>query len=507
MLPSTTWLVAGDLASRAVSDMSSFAADFHAFLQAMNEQAPPVDGSLRTRVRDHLGVDPGSLPVIGEEVAIYNRVNLQLALDAWAQGEGRAIEPIGFGAPNRWMGVELGDLLGRSNPTGRGIDIAPVNYTEAELPDGARLRCVEGAVLLITDGVQRFVGLIARAQQRSAGPPPFILQIAAVDQDAVSGLLSELRRLRHELNVYRGRVVAVMRGDRHNLFDGQLNLAYVESTLRERDDVILAAGVLERIERHTIEFSRHIDRLRALGRGVRRGLLLYGPPGTGKTHTVSYLASALAGRTTFIITGASFGMLPPICRLARELAPSMVVLEDVDLVALERTMPGQGANPLLFELMNEMDGVGSDTDIIFLLTTNRADLLEPALAARPGRVDLAIEIARPDPLCRRRLIELYGHELSLSTAVKDSLVDRTEGVSAAFIKELLRRSALLAVTHDDAETTVVSDTYVDAALEELLLASDELTRALLGARHDGDDPGRPDIATALRRGRGRPSGA
>jgi hypothetical protein len=486
-----------------VTDTSGFAADFQAFLQTMNDQAPPVDGSLRVRVRDHLGVDPESLPVIGEEVATYNRVNLQLALDAWAQGDGRAIEPIGFGVANRWMGVELGDLLARTNSTGRGIDMGPVNYIEAELPDGGRLRCIEGAVLLISDSTQRFVGLIARAQQRSNSPPPFVLQIAAVDQDAVSGLLSELRRLRHELNVYRGRVLAVMRGERHNLFDGQLNLAYVESTVRERDDVILAAGVLETIERHTVEFSRHIDRLRALGRGVRRGLLLYGPPGTGKTHTVSYLASALEGRTTFIITGASFGVLPPICRLARELAPSMVVLEDVDLVALERTMPGQGTNPLLFELMNEMDGVGSDADIIFLLTTNRADLLEPALAARPGRVDLAIEIARPDPPCRRRLIELYGHQLSLTAAAKESLVDRTDGVSAAFIKELLRRCALLAVTQSNAEITVVSDACVDAALEELLHASDGLTRALLGARgDDGDSPGKADIATALRRGLG-----
>ena len=384
----------------------------------MNEQAPPVDGSLRTRVRDHLGVDPGSLPVIGEEVAIYNRVNLQLALDAWAQGEDRAIEPIGFGASNRWMGVELGDLLGRTNPTGRGIDIAPANYTEAELPDGARLRCVEGAVLLITDGAQRFVGLIARAQQRSAGPPPFILQIAAVDQDAVSGLLSELRRLRHELNVYRGRVVAVMRGDRHNLFDGQLNLAYVESTVRERDDVILAAGVLERIERHTIEFSRHIDRLRALGRGVRRGLLLYGPPGTGKTHTVSYLASALEGRTTFIITGASFGMLPPICRLARELAPSMVVLEGVDLVALERSMPGQGANPLLFELMNEMDGVGSDADIIFFVDHEPCRSTRAGACGAPGpsrsrdrdRTTGSALSTPTDRVVRPRAVAVYGGE-------------------------------------------------------------------------------------------------
>ena len=106
------------------------------------------------------------------------------------------------------------------------------------------------------------------------------------------------------------------------------------------------------------------------------------------------------------------------------------------------------------------------------------------------------------------MIELYGHELSLSTAAKESLVDRTEGVSAAFIKELLRRSALLAVTQGDAATTVVSDAYVDAALEELLQTSDGLTRALLGAcQDDGDAPGRRDVASLLMRGFGPSSGA
>jgi ATP-dependent 26S proteasome regulatory subunit len=131
-----------------------------------------------------------------------------------------------------------------------------------------------------------------------------------------------------------------------------------------------------------------------------------------------------------------------------------------------------------------MDGVGSDADIIFLLTTNRADLLEPALATRPGRVDLAVEIPLPDPSCRRRLLQLYGREFSLPTATIDRMVERTEGVSASFIKELLRRAALLAVTQQDSDTDAVTDSCVDDALDELLHASDDLTRALLGARRN-----------------------
>ena len=74
----------------------------------------------------------------------------------------------------------------------------------------------------------------------------------------------------------------------------------------------------------------------------------------------------------------------------------MMVVEDVDLIAEDRGMhPGQ--HPLLFQLLNEMDGLAEDADVVFVLTTNRADLLEPALAARPGRVDQAVELQLPGP--------------------------------------------------------------------------------------------------------------
>ena len=92
-----------------------------------------------------------------------------------------------------------------------------------------------------------------------------------------------------------------------------------------------------------------------------------------------------------------------MAELARDLQPAVVVLEDVDLVAEDRSF-GPGGSPVLFELLDAMDGAAPDADLLFLLTTNRADLLEPALAARPGRVDVAVEIDLPDAAARRRLL-------------------------------------------------------------------------------------------------------
>src|SRR3546814_14903593 len=106
-----------------------------------------------------------------------------------------------------------------------------------------------------------------------------------------------------------------------------------------------------------------------------------------------YLCGQMPDRTTVLLSGIGAGALGQAMAIARSLQPSMVVLEDVDLVAMERTMPGHGTNPLLFQLLNEMDGLAEDADIVFVLTTNRVDLIEPALAARPGRVAQAVYIS------------------------------------------------------------------------------------------------------------------
>src|ERR1700754_4064928 len=125
-----------------------------------------------------------------------------------------------------------------------------------------------------------------------------------------------------------------------------------------------------------------------------------------------------------------------------------LVLEDVDLVAEDRSM-GPRSSPVLFDLLDAMDGAAGDADLLFLLTTNRADLLEPPLAARPGRVDVAVEIELPDAAARERLLALYGRGVPLALTPEDTAtaIERTDGTTASFLKELIRRSVLEAL-HD-----------------------------------------------------------
>jgi ATP-dependent 26S proteasome regulatory subunit len=231
------------------------------------------------------------------------------------------------------------------------------------------------------------------------------------------------------------------------------------------------------IELHTVEFARHADALRDAGRHLRRGLLLHGPPGTGKTLSTTYLISRLEERTVVILTGAALGLIGDACSIARDLQPSMVVLEDVDLVAQERTAMGFGATSLLFRLLNEMDGLGEDADVIFVMTTNRADLLEPALAARPGRVDQAVAFPLPDADARSRLLDLFGRGLDMRLSDRSAVVAETDGVSPAFLRELVRKAALHAVR---AGSPRVEDGHFREALD-LLERGGSITRAMLGA--------------------------
>jgi cell division protease FtsH len=295
----------------------------------------------------------------------------------------------------------------------------------------------------------------------------------APQEGAVAELFADLRALMDEHDVYRGQVLTV-KADPH----GGGDIVFLERPQLAADELILPDGVLERLELHVLGPSRHREALRAGGRHLSRGILLWGPPGTGKTHTVRYLVGAAPEATVVILSGGALGMVGAFSGLARRLAPSLVVLEDVDLVAQERTFGPFGSSPLLFELMNEMDGLGDDADVAFVLTTNRPDALEPALAARPGRIDLAVELPLPDDDARRRLLALYSRGLQLELSDPEAVIARTSGVTASFVKELLRRAALVAA---EAGRATVADADLASVLDELLADSSALTRVLLGA--------------------------
>lgn len=429
-----------------------------------------VDDTVARLLREHLGPGAAALPVLIEELPAWDLPNLQLALDSAFARRGWEAQIVGLaGHATHYPGLGLGDLLAGST---WGAGLGSPEYVNAPVGPGQTLPCLAFALLLASSPSGPLAVLVRRGEQHGFGPPTLKVEVAASEDGSAGAFLAGLRDLVSQHDVYRGQVLTV-KVDPH----GGSEIVFLERPTLEAGEIVLPDGVLARIERHVLGPSRHRERLLASGRHLSRGLLLWGPPGTGKTHTVRYLVGVAREATVVVLTGGALGMVGAFAGLARRLAPALVVLEDVDLVAQERTYGPFGSSPVLFELMNEMDGLGDDADVAFVLTTNRPDALEPALAARPGRVDLAVELPLPDEDARRRLLSLYGRGLGLDRLDTEEVVRRTSGVTASLVKELLRRAAMAAA---EAGREAVTDDDLAGVLDELLTETSKLTRVLLG---------------------------
>ena len=467
-----------------------FAAAFRGFLDWVHATSVREDNEVSALVRDFLGSDGAEHSVVTRELPAFEHVNLQTAIDAWSAREGRSVEVRGIALPPHHGGLSLQQLVA-------GEALPPLRLTApalADLPNGpgSTLGCLRLALLMVTDQNGRHVVMIQAPNEHQSA---LQVEVAGLPVDLAQRLLAELDQLRADLNVYRGHLLDVSLGSM-----GQVVLTFVGSPGVTRDDVVLPATVLARVERHALGVASHREALLATGQHLKRGLLLYGPPGTGKTHTARYLMGQMTAYTRLVLTGRSLVAVGAVTDLARALLPAVIVLEDVDLVAEERSL-GPASSPVLFDLLDAMDGAAPDADLLFLLTTNRADLLEPALAARPGRVDVAVEIALPDAPARKRLLTLYGQNVPLALTEEDvSLaVERTDGTTASFLKELIRRSVLESL-HDDPALTTVTGAHLARALDDLLDTAQAVTRTLLGV---GVDPKELPVGGALTPGPGR----
>jgi DNA polymerase III delta prime subunit len=458
-----------------------FAAAFRGFLEWIHSPAAGVGeaNEVATLVRDFLGPDGRHHSVVTRELPPFEHVNLQTAVDAWSARAGRAVEVRGIAMPPHYGGLSLQQLVA-------GEALPPLWLSApalADLPNGpgSTLGCLRLALLLVTDSHGRYVVMI---QAPSEHQHALQIEVAGLPVGSAQRLLTELDQLRADLNVYRGHLLDVSLDPM-----GGVILAFAGPPGITRDDVVMPAAVLARVERHALGVAGHREKLLAVGQHLKRGLLLYGPPGTGKTHTTRYLLGQMTSYTRLVLTGRSLVAIGAVTDLARALLPAVIVLEDVDLVAEERSL-GPASSPVLFDLLDAMDGAAPDADLLFLLTTNRADLLEPALAARPGRVDIAVEIALPDAAARQRLLTLYGQNVPLALTEQEVnlAVERTDGTTASFLKELIRRSVLESL-HEDPELPTVTGAHLARALDDLLDAAQAVTRTLLGV---GVDPvGRP----------------
>jgi hypothetical protein len=245
-------------------------------------------------------------------------------------------------------------------------------------------------------------------------------------------------------------------------------------------NIVLDDTVRDVIEWSVIDFHNRRTELMRAGLPGRRGILFYGPPGTGKTYTCKYIAHRLADATTIVATGQNLGQIKTICHLAKQFQPALVILEDIDLIFADRTTNPYA--PILGEFLEQLDGFRADDQVIFLLTTNAIERVESAIKDRPGRVSQCIYLGAPNATLRHRYLTALLEPYTTAQIDIDQLVSRTEGVSQAFLKELIFRAVQFATTGNscDPNRIVLQDAHVTNALAQMIAGNDRWGKRIIG---------------------------
>jgi len=432
-------------------------------------------------MESHFGKQLHELVTSSRTFPLSARVDVQLALEKLFTGCPNA-KLMGLHTQHAFETLTVSHLMGNQHFP---VVIGPLQHEEIDIGETLPARCLRQALWLAKESETPYALLLSPASYygRPAGTH---VEVAVLPGEGglhlARRLLDEVEVLVRQTATYRGKVISLEAADRYSGHGGLLRVHKLRSVCRE--DVILPEKTLRLLDRNIGDFIRQRGKLQKLGMPIKKGLLFYGPPGTGKTHTIHYLASQLPDHTTLLITAEQVALLDHYFQLARFLQPAMVVIEDVDLIARAREqMHGPCEESLLNKLLNEMDGLREDAAVLFVLTTNRPEHLETALASRPGRIDQAIEFPLPDDRGRRQLIRLYSRGLPFSEEIVDLVVRRTERGSAAFIKELMRRTAQFHIQDGDHGPLRVD--HVNDALEEMLFSGGSLNAKLLGAADVG----------------------
>jgi hypothetical protein len=433
--------------------------------------------ALRKTLRRHFGGVPlGEIVTAAREFPITSRVDVETALNELFANRAEAKLLAVHSQMNQETPTFAHLLSGGPFP----MDLGPLQYDEVDIGDPIPVRCLKNGLWLSHQDSLPFAILL--------GPAMRYGQIGGVHVEiAITGgergaqfsqdLFRDLELRVGAGSTYRGRVISLESYYDPSGRGGAVKVHRLHKVNRE--DVILPTKTLNLLDRNVGGFIAARDEIKALRFSAKKGLLFYGPPGTGKTHTIHYLASQLPEHTTLLITSEQVGLLGEYFRLARFLQPAMMIIEDVDLIAREREhMQTPGQEALLNKLLNEMDGLREDADVLFILTTNRPDQLEPALASRPGRIDQAIEFPLPDEDGRTKLVKLYSRGLEVTEELMALIVRRTKGTSPAFIKELMRRSAQFQI--ELGAGSVLRQQAVDGAIEEMVFTGGALNLKLLG---------------------------
>jgi len=250
---------------------------------------------------------------------------------------------------------------------------------------------------------------------------------------------------------------------------------------KETSNVTFAdvAGIDEAMEElvEIKDFLKDPEKFQAMGAKIPKGVLLYGPPGTGKTLVAKAVAGE-AGVPFFSISGSDFvemfvgvgaSRVRDLFEQAKQASPAIIFVDEIDAVGRHRGTGIGGGNDereqTLNQLLVEMDGFDTNTNVILIAATNRPDVLDPALL-RPGRFDRQVGVSAPDLKGREQILKVHSKNKPLADDVNlEVIARRTPGFTGADLANVLNESALLAARLNRTE---INDEVIDEAIDRVI---------------------------------------
>ena len=431
---------------------------------------------LRRIAKRHLKKPIRSLTFIGKEVGASREVDYARVLESLA--ESQKFKPVGITSSWKLKSLQEMDI-----PTKK------ITWQSVEAEDGQIVNVPLNAVYKLLFNDVPFLAQVHKNEYENpydyhqestfaTGQGVSLQLCCAGGVDEANDILKWLKSQTADQSVFRRKMLTI--ASPRDGTSGQA-IRVVQRPNQSEDQIVLPAAITQVVKRLVHAKMRHKEQLKKYGQSSKTGLLFHGPPGTGKTLLTRRLISECPEHTIIVPTDMAVETLREAFRLGQYLQPSIMVLEDVDLLAPQRELSGRVDG--LQELMNQLDGLAPSSETVVVMSTNRPEVVESALASRPGRISQAVEFPLPDEDSRQKLFQLFLTDIQISFD-QEHWVERTDGASPAFIKEMCSRAILFAIetgeVTSDSEQVKIKDDHFDAAIHELVGVGGAVTASALG---------------------------